>query len=50
MMNHPAFPEPRVPLTFKLWMGFIALTSLGVTGFGIWAVYRLVIFITGGTP
>ena len=30
----------------KLWAA-MAVLSLGIVGFGIWAVYKLVIFVTG---
>lgn len=31
----------------KVWVA-AAVLSVGVTGFGIWAVYKLVMHVTGG--
>jgi hypothetical protein len=45
--RRPVVMRPkRVGIGFGIWFAFCALLSLGTLGFGIWAVYELVTWVT----
>lgn len=38
--------QPKRSKGWDIWFGFCALLGLALTGFGVWAVYTLVVWVT----
>lgn len=45
MNNRREFDMPT-PWWFKVWFAFCAALALSLTGFIVWAVYQLVVWVT----